>query len=47
MKGFKYLKYNEGDFPISESLSKKILSLPMHPYLTKKEISIISESIKK
>jgi UDP-2-acetamido-2-deoxy-ribo-hexuluronate aminotransferase len=31
---FAGLGYREGDFPISESLSKRILSLPMHPYLT-------------
>jgi dTDP-4-amino-4,6-dideoxygalactose transaminase len=31
---FAHLAYREGDFPISEDLSKRILSLPMHPYLT-------------
>jgi dTDP-4-amino-4,6-dideoxygalactose transaminase len=31
---FARLGYKEGDFPVSESLSKRILSLPMHPYLT-------------
>ncbi len=32
-----YEKYNNklGDFPISEKTSQKILSLPMHPYLSK------------
>lgn len=30
---FEYLNYKIGDFPISEQLSKKVLSLPMHPYL--------------
>ena len=32
-----YEKYNNklGDFPISEKTSEKILSLPMHPYLSK------------
>ena len=38
MKGFDYLQYKDGDFPISENLSKTILSLPMHPYLHQKEI---------
>ena len=46
MKGFKYLGYSEGDFPISESLSKSIVSLPMHPYLNKEDISLILEVIK-
>jgi UDP-2-acetamido-2-deoxy-ribo-hexuluronate aminotransferase len=31
------LKTNEFELPISESLSKKVMSLPMHPYLSKKE----------
>ncbi len=30
---FKYLDYNEGDFPIAEKLSKEVFSLPMHGYL--------------
>ncbi len=41
MKGFSYLGYKNGDFPISENLSKKILSLPMHPYLSKNDIKSI------
>ncbi|MEZ9128858.1 DegT/DnrJ/EryC1/StrS family aminotransferase [Vibrio splendidus] len=32
---FEYLGHSEGDFPVAESLSKKILSLPMHGYLSK------------
>ena len=38
MKGFAYLGYQKGDFPISEQLSQRIVSLPMHPYLHQKEI---------
>jgi dTDP-3-amino-2,3,6-trideoxy-4-keto-D-glucose/dTDP-3-amino-3,4,6-trideoxy-alpha-D-glucose/dTDP-2,6-dideoxy-D-kanosamine transaminase len=38
MKGYSYLNYKKGDFPITESLSKKIFSLPMYPLLKKKEI---------
>lgn len=44
--GYKYLGYNEGDFPVSEDLSKKILSLPMHPYLKESEIDKIAKIIK-
>ena len=32
-KVFKYLNYQYGDFPISEYISNRIFSLPMHPYL--------------
>ena len=47
MRGFKYLGYREGDFPISESLSKSIVSLPMHPYLNEGDINSIIDVIKK
>jgi UDP-2-acetamido-2-deoxy-ribo-hexuluronate aminotransferase len=30
---FSYLSYRWGDFPASEDLSRRIFSLPMHPYL--------------
>jgi UDP-2-acetamido-2-deoxy-ribo-hexuluronate aminotransferase len=46
MKGFAYLGCKIGDFPISEQLSRTIVSLPMHPYLDKKEIDQVIESIK-
>ncbi len=34
-EGYKKYNYKLGDFPISEKTSEKILSLPMHPYLSK------------
>jgi UDP-2-acetamido-2-deoxy-ribo-hexuluronate aminotransferase len=34
---FSHLGYEEGDFPVSESVSRRILSLPMHPYLRPEE----------
>ena len=33
MKAFSYLGYKKNDLPVSEKLSKTIVSLPMHPYL--------------
>jgi UDP-2-acetamido-2-deoxy-ribo-hexuluronate aminotransferase len=30
---FAYLGYQPGDFPVSENASRRIFSLPMHPYL--------------
>tara|TARA_B100000131_G_scaffold24367_1_gene23428 strand:- start:194 stop:1324 length:1131 start_codon:yes stop_codon:yes gene_type:complete len=38
MEGFAYLGYQKGDFSVSEQLSQRIVSLPMHPYLHQKEI---------
>jgi len=32
-QAFTYLAYQEGDFPVSEQISRQIISLPMHPYL--------------
>jgi dTDP-4-amino-4,6-dideoxygalactose transaminase len=32
-QAYKCLGYKEGDFPVSELMSKEVLSLPMHPYL--------------
>ena len=46
MKGFAYLGYQKGDFPISEQLSQTIVSLPMHPYLHQNDIDRVIESIK-
>ncbi|MBS9778880.1 MAG: DegT/DnrJ/EryC1/StrS family aminotransferase [Campylobacteraceae bacterium] len=42
---FRYLGYKKGDFPISEMVSKEILSLPMNPYLTDEEINFIAENL--
>jgi len=30
---FAYLGYKDGDFPMSENISQRIFSIPMHPYL--------------
>jgi UDP-2-acetamido-2-deoxy-ribo-hexuluronate aminotransferase len=32
-KAFAHLGHKPGDFPVSESASRRIFSLPMHPYL--------------
>ena len=39
------LGYQSGDFPATESLCGKVLSLPMHPYLTEDVISQIYTAI--
>ena len=45
-EAFKYLGYKAGDFPVSEMVSKEIMSLPMSPYLTEHEQDFIVETIK-
>ena len=39
--GYSYLNYKKGDFPVSEDLGSRILSLPMHPYLEEEDIDKI------
>ena len=46
MKAFEYLAIKNGDLPISENLSKNIVSFPMHPYLSSEEINFIEQVIK-
>ena len=43
--GYRYLNYSKGDFPVSEDLSDRILSLPMHPYLELVDIEKITKVI--
>ncbi|KKU75877.1 MAG: hypothetical protein UY01_C0002G0020 [Candidatus Nomurabacteria bacterium GW2011_GWB1_47_6] len=40
------LGYKKGDFPVAERLSKEVLSLPVHPLLTKKDLKQIMSVIK-
>ncbi len=42
---FEYLGYKEGDFPISEKISKEILSLPMNPYIKEQELNYITKKV--
>jgi len=45
-KAYSYMGYKAGAFPVSESLSKRLLSLPMFPELTKEEIKYVCDSVK-
>ena len=40
---YDHLNYKPEDLPVSNDLSKRIFSLPMHPYLTSDEINFIIE----
>lgn len=42
---WKSLKYKKGDFPTTETLSNEILSLPMYPELTEKQVRYVCISI--
>ena len=41
-----YLGYKQGDFPHSEKASERVMSLPMHPYLTLEEQKVIVDALK-
>ena len=43
---YKDLGYQKGDFPVSEKLCDCVLSLPMHPYISEKEIEEVCDTIK-
>ena len=38
--------YKSGDLPKTENISKRVLSLPMYPNLSKKDIDYITGKIK-
>lgn len=42
---FRNLGYREGDFPVAEDASRRIFSLPMHPYIQDETIKKITEVI--
>jgi dTDP-4-amino-4,6-dideoxygalactose transaminase len=42
-----FQKTNKKSFPVSETISQKIMSLPMHPYLTKDQQDIIISTVLK
>ena len=46
MRGYSYLKYKKGDFPITEKCAKQIFSLPMYPQLKMKEILMVAKTLK-
>ncbi len=45
-EAFSHLGFRTGSFPVSEEISKKILSLPMHPYLTEDDQEKIIQVVK-
>lgn len=44
-QAYQHLGYTEGAFPVSEMLSKQVLSLPMHTELTDEQIHFIVDQI--
>lgn len=45
-KALSFLNYKEGDFPHSETASKHVISLPMHPYLQEADQIKVAAAVK-
>lgn len=45
-KAYAQLEYKDGDFPMAEKAAKTMLSLPMYPELTKRQIQYVCDKIK-
>jgi dTDP-4-amino-4,6-dideoxygalactose transaminase len=41
---FTHLGYKPGDFPVSERLAREIVSLPMHPFLTRADVECVADA---
>jgi len=41
----KYLRYRDGDLPVTEKISKEVLTLPLYPTLTKEEMDYVTKNI--
>jgi len=42
---YRDLGYGVGDFPVAERMAGRILSLPMHPYLTDEQTAYVAETL--
>jgi dTDP-4-amino-4,6-dideoxygalactose transaminase len=45
-RAYRELSYKRGDFPVAERVSKEVLSLPIHPNLSKREIEFVVKQLK-
>ncbi len=46
-KAYISLGYKKGDFPFAEAIASRIISLPLHPDLTRQHVDFVVSSIKK
>ena len=44
-KAFAHLNYKPGQLPVSERTAAKILSLPMHPFLTEDQVHTVAAAV--
>lgn len=44
-RAYAKLGYGPGDMPVSEAVSERIFSLPMHPYITDEDVARIADTV--
>lgn len=44
-EGYSFLGYEKGDFPVSEDICRRIMAIPMHTELSRKQLHYITSSI--
>jgi len=45
-EAYKDLRFNVGDFPITEALANTVLSIPMGPHLSMDDAAYVADTIK-
>ena len=45
-KAYAHLGYKVGDFPVSETVAKRCLTLPMFPEMTDEQIDQVTEAVR-
>jgi UDP-2-acetamido-2-deoxy-ribo-hexuluronate aminotransferase len=43
---FEHLGQREGTFPVSEAAARRVISLPMHPYLTEQHQRVVVDAVR-
>ncbi|MCF6286071.1 MAG: DegT/DnrJ/EryC1/StrS family aminotransferase, partial [Candidatus Hydrogenedentes bacterium] len=46
-RAYEHLGYSEGDFPNTEAMASKLLSLPLYPGLTEDQVAYVAEQVAK
>jgi aminotransferase EvaB len=46
MRGYAYLGYKQGDFPVAEAKANRIFSLPMYPYLSDGQVGQVIAAVR-
>jgi dTDP-4-amino-4,6-dideoxygalactose transaminase len=44
-EAYRYLRYNAGDFPVTEMLCREVISLPMYPELDQEQLDYITTNV--